>query len=118
QELNKIKRFEDAECTIVGFEELMHNDNEKVTNELGRSQRSTHAAGLVPMDTLGALKCLTDDGVPFNLGSGFDTEERAHIWKNRDSYLNTRYKYKFFPIGTDVAPRHPIALGPRSPLDV
>lgn len=117
QELNKVKRFEDAEAIIVGFDERMHNANEKFTNELGRSARSSHAAGKVPMGTLGALQCVID-GIEFNIGTGFNDELRSHIWSNRSSYLGKLVKFKFFPVGTHEAPRHPVYLGMRDPIDL
>ena len=53
--LTKIKPFEDAEATVIGWEERMHNANEAKTNALGRTERSSHKENLVPMGTLGAL---------------------------------------------------------------
>lgn len=118
QELNKIKRFKDSEAWIIGFEERLHNANAATVNELGRTQRSSHAAGKVPMGTLGALKCKLDDGTEFNIGTGFDDTERQHIWNNQDKFLDRLAKFKYFPIGMDKAPRHPVYLGMRAGFDV
>ena len=65
--LVKVKRFVDDEAVVIGVEELMHNDNEATTNELGRTKRSTHQAGKRPAGVLGALVCRTKEGVEFNI---------------------------------------------------
>lgn len=114
----KLKRFEDAEAIIVGFEEEMHNGNEAETNELGRTKRSTAKVGLSGKGTLGALICETTKGVRFNIGSGFDATDRKLFWKNRERLLGLYAKYKHFPIGVKDKPRHPIFLGFRDPIDM
>jgi DNA ligase-1 len=117
--LLKVKRFTDSEAIVLGFEEQMHNTNEKQVNELGRSKRSTHAAGLVGKGTLGAL-VVRDivTGVEFNVGTGMTDGVRDHIWANRDSHEGMIVKYKSFLVGVKTAPRHPVFIGFRSPLDM
>lgn len=117
--LLKLKQFKDAEAIIVGFEELMHNANEAKTNELGHTERSTDAAGLVPMDTLGALIVRDlNTNVQFKIGTGFTAEQRKTLWTRRNDIGDQLVKYKYFPIGIKEAPRHPVYLGLRSPLDM
>ena len=116
--LLKLKRFQDAEATVIGFEERMHNGNEATTNELGRTKRSSHKANKTGRGDLGALVCRTADGVEFNIGTGFTDSERAHVWDNRDQFLGRLAKYKFFPVGQKEAPRHPVFLGWRDVRDV
>lgn len=118
QDLLKVKRFTDDEATVVGFEKLMHNANEAKTNELGRTERSSHKENLVGMDTLGALCCVTKEGVPFKIGTGFDAETRKQIWEDRDNLLGKLVKYKHFEIGRKEAPRLPVFLGWRDKEDV
>ena len=55
QELLKYKLFEDSEFECVGIEELMHNENELKTDELGYAERSSCKDGLKPSGMLGAL---------------------------------------------------------------
>lgn len=110
----KLKRYLDSEAVVIGTEEEMHNTNEKVTNELGRGQRSTHKAGLVGKGTMGAL--IVRDvvtGVVFNIGSGFNARERLNDWPD-----GTIVKYKYFPVGVKDKPRHPIYLGIRDRMDM
>lgn len=112
----KLKRFVDDEAVITGFEERMENTNEKTTNELGRSKRSSHQAGKVGRGDLGALQC-NFNGIEFNIGTGFDDALRAEIWANKSKYLGQLAKFKHFPIGTKDAPRHPVFLGWRDRSD-
>lgn len=114
----KLKRFEDDEAIIIGFEEEMHNGNEAEVNELGRTKRSTSKEGLSPKGTLGAFICKTSDGIEFKIGSGFDQTDRETFWTNRDSLLNTFVKYKHFNVGVKDKPRHPIFLGFRDKIDI
>jgi DNA ligase-1 len=116
--LLKMKRFVDAEATVISFEERMRNDNEKTVNELGRSKRSSHQAGRFGRGDLGALVCRTAGGIEFNIGTGFSDSERAEIWGSRDKFLGSIAKYKFFPIGQKEAPRHPVFLGWRDGRDL
>lgn len=117
QYLLKLKRFEDAEAEVIGFEERMHNGNIATTNELGRTSRSSHKANKSGRGDLGALICRTPAGIVFNIGTGWTDSERAAIWGNQDCYLGRLAKYKFFPIGQKEAPRHPVFLGWRGRLD-
>lgn len=115
--LLKLKRFQDAEATIVGFEERMHNGNEATTDELGRTKRSSHQAGKTGRGDLGALVC-DYNGVRFTIGTGFTDVERANIWAERDQYLGKLAKFKFFPVGVKEAPRFPVFLGFRDRRDL
>jgi DNA ligase-1 len=121
QDLLKLKRFEDAEARVVGFEELLHNSNEATVGLLGQTERGHSKDGMVGMGTLGALRVVGRggrwDGVRFNVGSGFDAATRAAIWADRAGWEGRLVKFKFFPIGSKEAPRFPIFLGERHPDD-
>ena len=114
----KLKRFEDDEAVIIGWEEEMHNGNDAETNELGRTKRSTKLSGMSGKGTLGAFICKTRDGVEFKIGSGFNQSDRDNFWKNKSSLLGYIVKYKHFPIGVKDKPRHPIFLGFRDTIDM
>lgn len=127
--LLKIKRFMDAEAVIVGFEEEMKNNNAKVTNELGRSKRSSHAAGKTGKGTLGAYVCqrvivdergnmvLVNENT-FNVGTGITDAHAAWAWANRDKLMGTHITFKSFPIGVKDAPRHPVFKAHRAKWDM
>ena len=116
--LLKLKRMETSEATIIGFEERQENTNEKQTNELGRSKRSSHKAGKIGRNDLGALLLRTPQGIEFSCGTGFDDQTRQEIWDNRDKYLGKIVSYDHFPIGVKDKPRHPSYKGIRSPIDI
>lgn len=117
--LLKLKRFADDDCQILGFDELMSNQNEATTDELGRTKRSTHQENLVPMDTLGAL--VVKDvvtGVVFNIGTGFTAEQRQQMWNDRQYLIGQFAKYKHFKVGVVEKPRFPVFLGLRDASDM
>ena len=116
--LTKIKPFEDAEATVVGFAERMHNANEATTNALGRTERSSHQANLVPTGTLGALVVTSPqwEGT-FNIGTGFTDAQRALVWATRDLLMGRTVKFKYQAIGTKDLPRIPVFLGWRDARD-
>ncbi len=131
QGLTKVKRFVDSEALVIGVEERMHNDNAAETNELGRTKRSTHQAGLRPAGDMGALVCRTPAGVEFRIGTGFTAPDRVDIWKihTRDydtvkldfvpPVVGRIVKYKsFVAAGVKDAPRFPSWLGWRHPDDM
>lgn len=118
----KVKRFEDAEAEVIGFEERMHNENEAKKDALGHTKRSSHQENLVPMDTLGAFIVRGVNGQfagkTFNVGSGMNDAERALFWSQRPALMGKLVKYKHFNIGVKDLPRHPIFLGFRDEDDM
>jgi DNA ligase-1 len=117
--LLKLKRFQDGEAEIIGVEEQMHNDNEAETNELGRTKRSTKQEGMIPAGVLGALN-VRDlvSGVEFDIGTGFDADERAEYWKKRKKLTGLIAKYKYFATGGKDKPRFPVFDGFRDKMDI
>lgn len=113
--LMKLKRFEDAEAIIIGFEEQMQNTNEATRDKLGKTKRSNHSIGMKGKDTLGALRVKGINGrykgVEFSVGSGFNDQDRRLIWLSQSRHLGFTIKFKYFPIGGKDAPRFPTFLG-------
>lgn len=119
--LLKIKRFVESEAIIIGFEQMMHNDNEAKVNKLGLTERSSSKSGKLPMDTLG--KFIVRDaytGIEFRIGTGegLTQELRQKIWNNHDKYYNKIVKYKYQDIGVKTAPRIPVFVGFRALEDM
>jgi DNA ligase-1 len=121
QGMIKMKRFTDAEAIIKGFEELYINTNEPTKDNRGFQTRSSHLAGMVGADTLGKLLCevVTGEftGADVAIGSGLDDALRALVWANRPKYLGKIVKFKYQSHGSKDAPRSPIFLGFRDPID-
>ena len=107
----KLKRFTDAEAIIVGYVPEYENTNEAEINELGRTKRSTMQVGLVPKERLGSFIVSMPEYGTFNVGSGFDHQDRAVFWACRDGLIGATIKFKFFDMGVKDKPRHPIFLG-------
>jgi DNA ligase-1 len=111
QWLLKLKRFTDADATVIGFEELMHNDNDALTDARGYTERSSHQDSKIPGFTLGALVCRHSDArTIFKIGTGFTASERREIWNNRERYINKIVTYKYQSFGVKIAPRAPVFL--------
>jgi DNA ligase-1 len=121
QNTYKLKRFEDAEAHVIGMVPKFFNGNAAFTNELGRTARSKAAAGLVELDTMGAL-ILKDivSGVEFQCGSGFDDAQRKWWYLNWHRMMADKalITYKKFLIGEKDKPRHPIFKGVRMNEDI
>lgn len=122
--LLKIKRFEDCECMIIGFEEQKQNTNAAFINELGRTKRSTHAAGMVGKGTLGALIVRGLNGRftgrvwSIGGGRGLTAEVRQQIWDRAGQVLGQTVVCEYFPIGCVDLPRFPKLKGFRMPEDL
>lgn len=104
--LLKLKRFLDDEAVIIGFEEKMTNTNTKEVDERGYTKRSSKKEGLVPANTLGSLQ-VDWNGVIFNIGSGFNDEQRKEIWDNKDKYLGKLVTFRYQELSSYGVPRFP-----------
>lgn len=119
--LMKLKRTTHFEARIVGIEEEMHNGNEATKDELGRTKRSSHAAGKTGNDTLGKFLC--EDlvtGIDFKCGifKGKDAKWKKKVWNNPDMVLNQIGRFEKFGPGEKDRPRHPRFNDLRSPIDM
>ena len=113
--LLKVKRFSQDEAIITGFQERMHNDNEKTLTETGKMKRSLHAEGMVGRGDLGALEVKWGEK-KFTVGSGFTDAERTEIWNNKEKYLGQMITFAHFSIGDYDLPRFPTFKGFRNDL--
>lgn len=107
QALMKLKKFFDDEAVIIGFEEKMHNGNEKTTDERGYSKRSHKQEGMVPAGTLGALVVKWKD-VEFKIGSGYNDQQRQELWDNRGNLVGKLVTFKYQSTSSYGVPRFPI----------
>jgi len=123
--LLKLKRFKDSEAKIIGFEEMLHNENEAEKDELGHTKRSSAKEGMVLANTLG--KFIVEEigdtpwkGKQFGIGTGrgLDASLRKEIWNNQSKYVDKIITYSFQAVGLVLLPRLPIFRGFRSRIDL
>lgn len=119
QYLIKIKRFLDSEAEVTGTYEKMHNNNPAERSATGSTERSTHQENMVPCGTLGGIE-VQDlvSGKKFNIGTGFNDQQRADLWGRRDSLVGMICKYRHQPHGAHEKPRFPVFLGWRHEADM
>lgn len=117
--LVKLKRIVEDDAQIIGFTELMINQNAPILDAMGYQKRSSSKEGKVPGNTLGTLE-LRDvkTGVEFEVGSGWDDAFALEVWNNKEKYLSRFCTYKHFPIGRVNKPRQPIFKCLRSSSDI
>lgn len=117
QILLKLKRFDDCEVLVIGYTERLSNQNEQTRDALGRAQRTSHKANMVPTDTLGSLMCEHPNGATFEVGTGFTDADRASLWRRPDDLLGRTVKVKYQGFGPNKAPRFPVFLGFREDME-
>lgn len=114
----KLKRFQDDEGVIVGFEEGMINTNEQTRDEKGYAERSQKAEGMVAADTLGKF-VVSWNGQELLVAPGaFKHSERKAIWDRKEEFLGLHIKFRFFNHGVKDKPRFPRAVGFRDKIDM
>lgn len=114
--LLKLKRFNDDEAVVVGFEEEMENQNVAEKDAFGRTKRSSHQENMVPKGALGKLIGKTAAGIEFGCGTGFTAAMRAGLWAKRESLVGQVFTYSHQPSGAKEGgrPRLPVFKGWRN----
>jgi DNA ligase-1 len=114
----KMKKTEDSEAVIVGYNELMKNVSESKVNERGLKEKDHKRGNMTGADTLGSL--IVDDPMfgQFSIGSGFSDSERHYIWANQDRFMGKLVKYSYMGTGVLKLPRHPVFMGFRDEDDM
>lgn len=121
--LLKLKRYEDAEATIIGFDELMHNENVAQTDVQGLTRRTSHKENQRAGGVLGAFVCrlVSAPNVVFGVGTGFDFAQREEFWARQEELLGKVIIFKHMPHGALAStgvPRHPVFKAFRDPIDM
>jgi DNA ligase-1 len=114
----KLKREERDEAMIVDFVERVRNDNEKFTNELGLSSRSSHQDGKIGVGMLGKFKCRYRGEIISVAPGVLNHDELKEIWDNRESYVGKIITFQHFPHGQKDKPRQPRFMGFRNKMDM
>jgi DNA ligase-1 len=114
----KLKRFQDDEGLIIGFEEGQRNTNEQTRDEKGYAERSSKKEGMVAAATLGKF-IVAWNGKELTVAPGaFTHSERKAIWNDKESLLGLYLKFRYFSHGVKDLPRFPRALGFRDKIDM
>jgi DNA ligase-1 len=118
----KRKPLEQDEAIVVGVYEQLQNLNEKVTNELGRGQRSSHKENKVGKGTLGGVTLSSPRWKEtFNCGTiiGGTDEWRQRMWDNQHLIMGQTMTYIYQGYGSIDKPRQPRAKAEfRLPEDI
>lgn len=114
----RIKRFVDAEAKVTAIIEAMENTNEAKTNELGRSERSSHKENMVPKGMVGALTC-EYQGEEITVGPGeMSHEDRIFYFNNPSLIVGEHITFKSFMHGKKDKPRFPTYKNIRTRSDM
>jgi len=120
-ELWRVKPWGDFEILVTGVTEGSRNENEAKKNTLGRTERSSSQAGLVPNGQIGSIQgTLVKDlvvnggnlvipaGTPITAGSGKMTEAEATAWFEDQTQIVGHFaKIKTMTYGVKDLPRFP-----------
>ena len=119
--LAALTRWTREECEVIGFEEMYENTNEQTLDAFGMSERSSHQAGMLGKDTLGAFivqDMKTGNKFKVGGGQGVDTSFRQEVWDNKIDYIGKIMTYKYKGFGMKNLPRHPQFVGWRYENDM
>lgn len=119
-ELLRIKRFVEEEAVVLEIEEGEINGNEARTNELGRTERSTHQENMIPNGQCGTLICRdVKTGDTIRVGAGkMPHADRKSFFVNQHLLIGHTIKYKYFPKGMMDKPRFPTFQSIRMESDI
>lgn len=119
--LMKVVRVLTSEAEVLGFEEMMHNDNIATIDARGYTVRQKLSVNMRASGMLGKFLCRdVKTGVEFKCGNGdgLTHQLREEIWRNQEKYLGRFFKYSHKPYGMKEKPRQPKWLGWRDPMDM
>ena len=114
--LLKLVRFHTAEAVITGYYEQEENGNFAISDQYGKTKRSSSQDMKFLKGTLGGfyvrglVKGVEQD---FKISGGKKWTDifRARVWRDRESYIGRTITYTYKVIGTDKRPRTPQAKG-------
>jgi len=130
--LLRIKRFLETDAKILEVVEGTTNENEQLTNELGKSYRQSLSENLTPNGQVGSFSCevledcidpvtkvkVLSAGSIVTVGAGsMPHTDREYYWTHRNSIIGNVIKFKHFPIGIKDKPRFPTFQGFRAKAD-
>lgn len=132
-QLWRVKPWAGAEIFVTGITEGEINGNEAKKNTLGRTERSSAKAGMVPNGQVGSLqgtmladfrdpftgKLLFAKGLPVTVGSGeMSVKEATDFFKNPETIVGHIAKFKHMTHGVKDLPRFPTFVSLRMKEDM
>ncbi len=117
-ELQKVKRMQDLDAMVIGYNQFETNLNEATTDERGFTKRSTSKEGKELVDALGGLVLVLPDGKTFSCGSGFTQEQRKVLWLDKEVLIGKIAKVQYFGFSPDGIPLLPVFLDFRDAIDM
>lgn len=115
----RYKPYATAEIRVTSLVEEMHNLNQAKTNELGRTERSSHQENLVGKGNLGAIigtliaplldcygNAVAPTGTEITVATGSLTDkERQYYWDNPSELLKHLVEFEYMSFGLKDKPR-------------
>lgn len=131
-QLWRVKPWGDFEILVTGITEGQKNENAAKTNTLGRTERSSAQAGMVPNGQVGSIQgTLVADvkdhlgntmfaaGLEITAGSGeMSVKEATHFFENPDEIVGHFVKVKHMTFGYKDLPRFPTFVSIRMREDM
>lgn len=116
----RIKRFIEEDAVVEELVEGLTNHNEAEINELGLTERSTHAANMTPNGMVGCMVCRdVKSGNLIEVGPGkMPHSDRVAFWQTPGLLIGKTIKYKHFPKGVKDKPRFPTFQSMRAESDI
>lgn len=115
----RMKPQSDKEVKVLRLVEAMENQNEAKTNELGRTERSSHKENKVGKGMVGMLVCWDDVLGEIDVGAGKMThDERTHFWNNPEEIVGKFIKYRSMDAGVKDKPRFARYISIRAESDM
>jgi DNA ligase-1 len=133
QELWRVKPWADFEILVTGITEGQMNGNEAKKNTLGRTERSSAKAGMMPNGQVGSIqgtlvkdffcpvtdKLLFAEGLPVTAGSGEMTvADAAYYFAHPEEIVGHLAKVKHMTHGVKDLPRFPTYISHRLAQDM
>lgn len=133
QELWRVKPWADAEILVISITEGEMNGNEAKTNTLGRTERSSAKAGMIPNGQVGSIqgvmladfrdpitgKLLFKKGLEVTVGSGeMSVAEAIDYFKHPEKIVGHVVKFKHMTHGVKDKPRFPTYVSHRLRTDM
>lgn len=118
--LLRIKRFTSEEAICIGIKEGNANTNEAKTNELGKTERSSHKENMIPNGEVGTIIAKSlKKGLIFDCSPGNMTQaECKYYFEHQDELVGKVFTFKHFEKGFKNTYRFPTFVSIRLEEDM